>query len=246
MLDDDREVQWLQLRGGRLETDSVLAPAAPSRPAPSQGSDRGAPQPAIVLAQSVQIERGGRELLRIDELAVRPGEVAVLSGANGAGKTSLFEDLALRAPSQRELALVPHRVDDLLIRDTLSDECRFADRRTGATRGATLARFERLIAGSIIDTRQLATTHPRDLSAGTRLVLAIAVQLAHTPRVLLLDEPTRGLDADTRRRVAELLTRLAAEGRAVLIATHDEAFSNLLAAAGASTRHLRISDGRLT
>lgn len=227
----------------------------------------------VMLAQGLVIERGGRELLRVDELAVHPGEITVLSGPNGAGKSSLLEHLALNSEAEQQRAgrgapdhldghdvwgvdrldvrgvdehdargvakptrraarksrlgvtLVPHRVDDLLIRDTLAAECRFADRRAGAPRGTTAARFERLIGGSILDAAALAATHPRDLSAGTRLALAIAVQLAHDPQVLLLDEPTRGLDVEARARVAALLTELAAEGRAVLLATHDAEFT---------------------
>jgi len=227
---------------GTAGTSVVLPEAASRSRSRSDGNERGGP---ILLASDLRVERGGRLLLHIDELAVRPGEIAVLTGPNGVGKTSLLESIALpRGAKGRAagVALVPQRVDDLLIRDALADECRFADRRARAEAGATARRFERLVAGSIPESilPSLQATHPRDLSAGTRLALGIAVQLAHDPGVLLLDEPTRGLDLDARRRLAEMLAELAGEGAAVLLATHDAGFAELLRAEGAEIRSLRL------
>ena len=68
------------------------------------------------------------------------------------------------------------------------------------------------------------TTHPRDLSEGQRLALALALVLAPAPRVVLLDEPTRGLDYSAKRQLARILRDLAADGHAVLVATHDVEF----------------------
>jgi energy-coupling factor transport system ATP-binding protein len=75
--------------------------------------------------------------------------------------------------------------------------------------------LDRLVPG--IDGR----AHPRDLSEGQRLALALAVVLAAEPPLVLLDEPTRGLDYPAKRRLVRILTELAAEGRAVVLATHD-------------------------
>jgi energy-coupling factor transport system ATP-binding protein len=66
--------------------------------------------------------------------------------------------------------------------------------------------------------------HPRDLSEGQRLALVLAVQLAASPRVILLDEPTRGLDYGAKQTLAGILAELAAGGRAVVVATHDVEF----------------------
>jgi energy-coupling factor transport system ATP-binding protein len=69
-----------------------------------------------------------------------------------------------------------------------------------------------------------ADVHPRDLSEGQRLALVLAIQLSAAPRVLLLDEPTRGLDYRAKTELVGIVDALAAEGRAVVIATHDVEF----------------------
>jgi energy-coupling factor transport system ATP-binding protein len=66
--------------------------------------------------------------------------------------------------------------------------------------------------------------HPRDLSEGQRLSLVLAVQLTAAPAVVLLDEPTRGLDYRAKRALIEMIDVLAGEGRAVVVATHDVEF----------------------
>ena len=63
--------------------------------------------------------------------------------------------------------------------------------------------------------------HPRDLSEGQRLMLCLAVMLVGRPRVVALDEPTRGLDYGAKRRLVTLLETLADDGTSVVLATHD-------------------------
>ena len=65
------------------------------------------------------------------------------------------------------------------------------------------------------------STHPRDLSEGQRLLLALCIVLAARPPLLLLDEPTRGLDYPTKSRLGRILSDLADAGHAVVLATHD-------------------------
>jgi energy-coupling factor transport system ATP-binding protein len=80
--------------------------------------------------------------------------------------------------------------------------------------------------------------HPRDLSEGQRLALVLAVQLAAAPAVVLLDEPTRGLDYQGKRSLIGIIDRLAAEGRSVLVATHDVEF-----VAASADRVVVMADG---
>ena len=192
-------------------------------------------------ARGVVVRYGQRDVVRDVDLAVAPGEVVALMGRNGSGKSSLLWALQGSGPmasgrvevdgrssrdvSRREaaglVALVPQQAADLLFHVDLDAECRAADVSAGAADGTTWAVFRRLAGGDDIDPRR----HPRDLSEGQRLALALAVQLATDPAVVLLDEPTRGLDYTAKRRLATDLRACAAEqGKALVLATHDVEF----------------------
>ena len=154
-------------------------------------------------------------------LSVREGEVVALMGRNGAGKSTWLRSLVgLHKPqSGRVVAaaggLVPQVPSDLLYAATVAEECATSDRDAGAAHGTTRALLDRI--GDRIDDQ----LHPRDLSEGQKLTLAIAVVLAAKPRLLLLDEPTRGLDYLAKRRLVDVLRSLADEAHGVVLATHD-------------------------
>jgi energy-coupling factor transport system ATP-binding protein len=173
--------------------------------------------------------------LRGVDLQVRAGEVLALMGRNGAGKSTLLAHLVgLRAPQSgrveldgkephrlrpadaiRLIGMVPQDAGVLLNAESVGAECRANDRDAGLEAGTTAATLDALVPG--ID----ADAHPRDLSEGQRLGLALAVVLAPEPPVVVLDEPTRGLDYEAKDRLIGVLERLAAGGHAVVIATHD-------------------------
>jgi energy-coupling factor transport system ATP-binding protein len=173
-------------------------------------------------------------LVSID-LELRSGEVTVLMGRNGSGKSTLLTALAGgRAPTRgsvrvdggnparmdsaelvRRVGLVPQDPGLLLYGESVGDECRSADRASGLADGTTAATLEQVLPGLPAD------RHPRDLSEGQRLALALAIVLAPAPELLLLDEPTRGLDYSSKDRLVALLRRLAGDGHAVVLATHD-------------------------
>ena len=90
-----------------------------------------------------------------------------------------------------------------------------ADHDAGLAPGTTAAVLERILPGLPAD------RHPRDLSEGQRLALALAIVLAPAPPLLLLDEPTRGLDYPGKARLVRILAELAANGHGVVMATHD-------------------------
>jgi energy-coupling factor transport system ATP-binding protein len=129
---------------------------------------------------------------------------------------------------------VPQEPTDLLVADQVGAECAASDRDCGADPGTTRAMLDRLAPG--IDD----ATHPRDLSEGQRLALALSVVLAAKPPVLLLDEPTRGLDYAAKRRLVTTLRDLAAAGHCVLLATHDVEL-----AAEVATRVVVLADGEV-
>jgi energy-coupling factor transport system ATP-binding protein len=222
-------------------------------PGPGEPHD-GAPLAEI---RGLSVAHGTRVAVDDANLSLAAGEIVALRGPNGAGKSSLLH--AIARPAQRDkvfvgdrdvhglgrharrraVALVPEAFDDLLFATTVGEECRRADR--DAKHAGTADLFARLLgADSASKFQALLQRQPRDLSAGERLCLVLAIQVSARPKVLLVDEPSRGLDAAARRLVGAVLREVAASGVAVVIATHDQDF-----AARYSTRTVAMAAGRL-
>ncbi|WP_345047022.1 ATP-binding cassette domain-containing protein, partial [Streptomyces rameus] len=202
-----------------------------------------APVAHVAEVRSLSVRRDRVQALRDVDLTVAPGETIALMGRNGAGKSTLLGSLVgLVEPSGgtvlagglvphrtppgdllRQVGLVPQDPRDLLYADTVAAECAAADRDAGAAPGTCRALVSRLLP-DIAD-----ATHPRDLSEGQSLALALAVILTARPPLLLLDEPTRGLDYAAKARLVAVLRELAAEGHAIVLATHDVELSAELA-----------------
>ncbi len=219
--------------------DAPTAPATASRwrlrRRPSPLPSPSPPPPQVAEARSLAVRRDRVQALRHIDLTVAPGETIALMGRNGAGKSTLLAALVgLVAPTAgsvlvggaiphrtaprevvRRVGLVPQEPRDLLYADTVAAECVAADGDAGAAAGTCRALVRELLPG-ITD-----GTHPRDLSEGQRLALALAVVLTARPPLLLLDEPTRGLDYAAKARLVGVLRGLAAEGHAIVLATHD-------------------------
>ncbi|MFF4584238.1 ATP-binding cassette domain-containing protein [Streptomyces sp. NPDC001388] len=202
---------------------------------PAASDASGAAGGPVAEARALAVRRDRVQALRRVDLAVGPGETVALMGRNGAGKSTLLSAfVGLVEPSAgavrvggatphrtpprdlvRRVGLVPQEPRDLLYADTVGAECAAADRDAGAASGTCRELVGELLPG-ITD-----GTHPRDLSEGQRLTLALAVVLTARPPLLLLDEPTRGLDYAAKARLVAVLRELAAAGHAIVLATHD-------------------------
>lgn len=189
----------------------------------------------IATTQDLSVRYGSTPALSRVDLSISAGEIVALMGRNGAGKSTLLHALVgigpaptgtvavegrdprvLKGPDLlRTVGLVPQEPSDLLEASAIADECRTSDRDAACEPGTTRALLA-LMAPEIDD-----RMHPRDLSEGQRLLLVLCIILAARPPVLLLDEPTRGLDYPTKARLAQVLTDLAAAGHAIVLATHD-------------------------
>jgi energy-coupling factor transport system ATP-binding protein len=148
--------------------------------------------------------------------SVEAPPITALVGPNGSGKTTHFFALAEAHPTK--VALVPEVLADFFVRDTVEAECRRSDHTSKAVPGTT-----KCLVSELLSTPLDAKKHPRDLSSGQQMVLAIAIALASGRPELLIDEPTRGLDASARANLAQLL-RVVGRDHAVTIATHDSDF----------------------
>jgi energy-coupling factor transport system ATP-binding protein len=175
-------------------------------------------------------------------------------GRNGSGKSTLLSTLAgSRAPTRgsvavgghnprdlgatervRQVGLVPQDPGLLLYGESVATECAMSDKVTKLDAGTTRTTLDRIVPG-LPDDR-----HPRDLSEGQRLALALAVVLAPAPPLVLLDEPTRGLDYPSKDRLIVVLRELADLGHAIVLATHDVEL-----AARVADRAVVLADGHV-
>ncbi|MET9318691.1 ATP-binding cassette domain-containing protein [Streptomyces sp. NPDC003038] len=203
-------------------------PATPAATAP-------APAREPVEVRDLTVRHGRTEVLHGITLTVAPGETVALMGRNGAGKSTLLSALVGTVPPAsgrvtvggrtphrtppsemvRCVGLVPQEPRDLLYADTVAAECAAADSDAGQAPGTCRDLVSALLPDVPDD------THPRDLSEGQRLALALALVLTGRPALLLLDEPTRGLDYAAKARLVGILRDLAAQGHAIVLATHD-------------------------
>ncbi|HYO85552.1 MAG TPA: ATP-binding cassette domain-containing protein [Dermatophilaceae bacterium] len=226
-------------------------PAGPGDAAPGPG---GRPDQPAAQTTALTVQLGTCRALDGVDLAVQAGEVTAVMGRNGAGKSTLLwalvgqlrpaagsvrigaADPAELAPTRRAglVGMVPQDPSALLYAQTVAQECADADAEADAPAG-TAAGLLADLAGPL-DPRR----HPRDLSEGQRLALALAIVLSRRPQVVLLDEPTRGLDYAAKSRLVDALRSLTSGGHAVVMATHDVEL-----AAEVADRVLLLADGQL-
>jgi len=224
----------LTVREGRRRAAPLRAALASASP-PSVPGTTGA---VLATATAVQVDFDEQRALDVASCALRRGEVVGLMGRNGAGKSTLLGLFAgVRSPDRglveldgrnpmtlrptqlvARVGLVPQEPGLLLYGTSVEGECTAADAEGGLAPGSTASWLERFHPG--LDPR----AHPRDLSEGQRLCLALAIVLGAAPPLVLLDEPTRGLDYPSKARLAEILSGLAEEGHGVVVASHDVEF----------------------
>ncbi|MGO9888258.1 MAG: ABC transporter ATP-binding protein [Solirubrobacteraceae bacterium] len=205
-------------------------------PSPKPRRRRARGQEAALSMRGVWHElRDGPAILRGVAFSLAPGESIALMGRNGAGKSTLLRHAAgLLEPTRGRVersgrvALLLQNPSDYFIHERVGEE----------------ASAEALEA---VGLREMAARNPRDLSGGERQRLALAIVIGAPgesqdgpPAVLALDEPTRGMDRETKAELAAELNRRASGGQAVIVATHDPEF-----AAACARRAVLLADGRV-
>jgi energy-coupling factor transporter ATP-binding protein EcfA2 len=223
----------LFVEGGRLLLDAPhheacgwlaahrprYAPGAAECPSPQPVDDGG---PVLDLARVSYSYSPGVLVLDEMDLEVRRGEVVVLEGPNGSGKTTLAKIIAglLEPDSGRieragRVGLLLQDPGRYLVRESVLEEAALAVSGDRTRARAALSR---------VGLDALGERHPRDLSSGERERLGLAAVAVAEPDLLILDEPTRGIDPDRKAAIAAWLEHYASGGRAVLVATHDRSF----------------------
>jgi energy-coupling factor transport system ATP-binding protein len=216
---------------GLLPEGDPTVPAEATVGAAPQRRGRSPRKPAVALRlRGVWHElRDGPAILRGLDLTLYPGETVALMGRNGAGKSTLLRHAAgLLTPTRGRIeragrvALLLQNPGDYFVHEHVAEE---------ASANALEA----------VGLQDMAERNPRDLSGGERqrLALAIVTGDGDPPAVLALDEPTRGMDRESKAELALELRRRAEQGQAVIVATHDPEF-----AASCAQRAILLADGR--
>ena len=208
----DEACDWLAANRPRYAPGAVNPPPSPA----TEGS------PVLNIADVSYAYSPGVLVLDELNLEVRRGEVLVLEGPNGSGKTTLAKIMAglLQPDSGRiervgRVGLLLQDPGRYLVRETVLDEAALA---VGGDRTRARGALGRVGLDALVE------RHPRDLSSGERERLGLAAVAVAEPDLLILDEPTRGIDPDRKAAIAAWLEDYASGGRAVLVATHDRSF----------------------
>ena len=251
-----RHLGWrplpLSIKEGRAAQRRDVAAGRVPAPAPLDLAPPGGS--AIVALQRVLAGWDRNPVLRDIDLEVRPGELVALMGRNGSGKTTLLRIVAgLHRPSSGRVMIAEQdtaRLHPADVAQTVgylpqNPSAHFFAETLGAELAFTLkhhrhSRLDPETTLALLGLEHAASRNPRDLSGGERERAALAAVLVGAPRVLLLDEPTRGMDAARKRALISMLGRLRAEGVAILLATHDVEL-----VAEVASRVVLLGDGRI-
>lgn len=193
----------------------------PSAPPTTETAD--APGDVLLHTERLAVQIDHHAILDSIDISVRAGEAVALLGRNGAGKSTLLRALAGLIELERGAvigdvtrAYVPQDPSSLLFRSTVRAEV-----------AETLRLLNRPDTGAVdhwidaLGLHDVADRHPRSLSGGERQRVAIAAVAVGSATVLLLDEPTRGMDAASRAALEHAIAQHCSNGGAVVLATHD-------------------------
>jgi energy-coupling factor transport system ATP-binding protein len=218
----------LFVESGRVELDAPREEALdrlddaykPRYPSARSGGERGGE--VLIALEDVSHAYGAAPVLTGASLELRRGEILALTGPNGAGKTTLakiasglLDQVEGRVERHGRVCYLSQDPGRYLVTERVEDEVALAV-------GGDRARARRALA--TVGLAGFEARHPRDLSSGERERLALACVLVTEPDVLVLDEPTRGVDPPRKSELAELLRRDAPR-RATLVVTHDLVFA---------------------
>jgi energy-coupling factor transport system ATP-binding protein len=194
------------------------------------------PGEVALSLKRVTASYGAKIALKEIDLDIRAAEITALMGRNGAGKSSLIKcAVGLLTPNSGDVRLdgkniheinqkerskrigyIPQEPGDLLYLTSVEAECAQADTDNRLPAGTTFSALKGMLP-TISE-----SSHPRDLSEGERLILVLSIVLAGSPEILILDEPTRGLDYEAKNRLMSILHHRSREQAvAILMATHD-------------------------
>lgn len=179
----------------------------------------------------------GEQALRDLNLNIWPGECAAIVGANGAGKSTLLQVMAGLLPAysgyarvgdysgkelkaekvNRLVAYLPQNLDNFFLADTVSQDVTLSSQTAANDAEFWLEKM---------NLQEVREHDPRKLSTGEKHRVAMAALLAANPDLILLDEPTTGIDKEQKKEIGKLLLALCRQGKSVILVTHDIDFAS--------------------
>ncbi|MHC6181191.1 ABC transporter ATP-binding protein [Clostridium sp. JNZ X4-2] len=197
-------------------------------------------EPTILSVRKMSCKYGSKEVLEDLNFDIKKGEFISIMGANGAGKSTLLKSIMglktyegtiklygsnMSKMNIREIAqhigYVSQNPNDYLSKDSVYEEVRFTMDNYDI--------YDEKVVEDVLKELQiydLKDKNPRDLSGGQRQRVAIATILVLQPDMILLDEPTRGLESGLKDKLGKLLQRLNRKGTAIVLVTHDTDFAS--------------------
>ncbi|MCY9670167.1 energy-coupling factor ABC transporter ATP-binding protein [Paenibacillus alginolyticus] len=217
-------------------------------------SDLQTAEPVMTLRDLVGL-RGGQIKTSVDNLSVYPGDWITVVGPNGAGKSSLLLAIMRLIPTHgscwiegvkgskveqlaEQVGFVFQNPEFQFVTNSVEEELAYSLPEAEQGRDVQQAAIERLLRE--YDLLALRKRHPFQLSMGQKRRLSVASAMVRGPRILLLDEPTFGLDARGTLRILQQLERLRASGTVIVMVTHDPEIVKRCA-----TRVWRVEDGHV-
>lgn len=216
----------LTVRDGRRRLEQLLPIAAEASAPETAKPEKEAKHLAVLEGKELwfRYTEKGKDVLRGTDVTLHQGELLCLLGGNGAGKTTLMQALAgfrkpyrgkVRLAKGQRLCMLPQNARSLFVADTVEKELLDS---AGQDQAKAMQMAEKL------ELTPLLARHPYDLSGGEIQRLAVGKLLLREATVLL-DEPTKGLDAYAKAELAQLLLALCREGASILVVTHDVEFA---------------------
>lgn len=212
--------QWLEAYSLHHQMGPLPEAAVPS-----------ATGPAVLIARDVwfRYQRDLPDVVKGLDFTVRKGEFVALLGGNGTGKTTSLKLLAgLLQPYRgtvtvaQSIALLPQDPQTLFVKKTVQEDLLEVFSGRGESVDAQRQRLQQVV--QLCHLAPLLQRHPYDLSGGEQQRCALAKLLLLHPQILLLDEPTKGLDIGFKQELAELLHQLLLDGVTIVMVSHDIEF----------------------
>ena len=181
---------------------------------------------AAIEVENLEFTYAKDKVLRRVSLSVMEGEAMALIGENGSGKSTLLKNICglLKGDGdirvKGEIGYLSQNPNDYLFNDSVYEELMFTAKKKNVAEAETAVEY--MI--SKLDMEEFKDQNPRDLSGGQRQRVALGSILVFNPQIVIMDEPTRGLDIAQKERIGGIIKGLRSEGKSVLVVTHDMEF----------------------